>query len=24
MADKRAAEMGIPDTESGISPELLT
>lgn len=24
MADKRAAEMGIPDTESGISPDLLT
>ena len=23
MADKRAAEMGIPDTESGISPDLL-
>lgn len=24
MADKRAVEMGIPDTESGISPDLLT
>lgn len=24
MADKRAIEMGIPDTESGISPDLLT
>jgi DNA-binding protein WhiA len=24
MADKRASEMGIPDTESGISPDLLT
>jgi len=24
MADKRAAEMGIPDTESGISSDLLT
>ena len=24
MADKRAAEMGVPDTESGISPDLLT
>ncbi len=23
MADKRAVEMGIPDTESGISPDLL-
>ncbi|NBR93421.1 MAG: DNA-binding protein WhiA [Actinobacteria bacterium] len=23
MADKRAGEMGIPDTESGISPDLL-
>ena len=24
MADKRAVELGIPDTESGISPDLLT
>jgi DNA-binding protein WhiA len=24
MADKRAVEMGIPDTESGINPDLLT
>jgi hypothetical protein len=23
MADKRAAELGIPDTESGLSPDLL-
>ena len=23
MADKRAAELGIPDTEAGIGPELL-
>jgi hypothetical protein len=23
MADKRAGELGIPDTESSISPEML-
>jgi hypothetical protein len=23
MADKRAGELGIPDTESGLSPDLL-
>ena len=23
MADKRAAELGIPDTEAGLSPDLL-
>jgi len=23
MADKRASELGIPDTESGLSPDLL-
>ena len=22
-ADKRAAELGVPDTEAGLSPELL-
>jgi len=24
MADKRAHELGIPDTEAGLSPDLLT
>ena len=24
MADKRAAELGIPDTESSLTPEMLT
>ena len=24
MADKRASELGIPDTESGLSPDLLS
>ena len=24
MADKRAAELGIPDTEAGLSPDLLS
>jgi hypothetical protein len=23
MADKRASELGIPDTEAGLSPDLL-
>jgi hypothetical protein len=23
MADKRAQELGIPDTEAGLSPDLL-
>jgi hypothetical protein len=23
MADKRAGELGIPDTEAGLSPDLL-
>jgi hypothetical protein len=23
MADKRAAELGIPDTESAVTPEML-
>jgi hypothetical protein len=24
MADKRAGELGIPDTEAGLSPDLLS